>query len=156
MELQICLICKEELAGGPYEEYGICPVCGDIVDDIIAKYLEMVARKCSEESFDEMTFDTILKYLDEIVDWVEYFEDLEEFSSDEKYYQRFRIVLEWLEKNREHFERIILDNFKKCEGCGADFSKECLQIEKHGEWVMVFCGSCGKLISKHYSPKKEL
>jgi|GEM_PF-1053611 uncharacterized CHY-type Zn-finger protein len=156
MEVRICEICREEIAGGSYEEYGICPVCGDIVDDIIAKYLEMVARKCAEEKFDEITLDTIIKYLDEIVDWVEYFEDLEEFTSDEKYYERFRMVLNWIEDNKKDFEQIIMDNFTKCSACGADFTKQCLQIEKDRDWVHVYCGTCGKLVSKHYSPKAEL
>lgn len=156
MDLKVCEICKEEIVGGPYEKYGICPICGDVLDDIVAKYLEMMAKKCSEGGFDEITYDVILKYLDEVVDWVEYFEDLDEYSSNKKYYERFRMVLDWLKEHKEKFEEILTEKFKKCEACGADFSKSCLQVEKHGEWVMIFCGSCGVLISKHYSPKLEL
>jgi hypothetical protein len=156
MELSVCKVCGEELVGGTYEKFGFCPVCGDILDDIIAKYLELVAKKCSEKEFDEITYEVILRYLDEIVDWVEYFEELDEYSSDQKYYERFRMVLNWLEDRRNKFEDVVTKKFKKCEACGADFSRNCIQIERDGDWIRVYCGSCGFLISKHYSPKVEL
>jgi ribosomal protein S27AE len=66
------------------------------------------------------------------------------------------MVLNWLEDNKNTFENTVTKKFKKCEACGADFSKDCLQIEVDGEWIRVYCGSCGFLISKHYSPKAEL
>jgi hypothetical protein len=134
----------------------ICPICGDIVDDIVAKYLELVAKKCSEGGFDKVTYEVILEYLEEIVEWVEYFEELDEYSSNKSYYERFRLVLDWLKENREPFETLITENFKICDACGADFSKDCIQIEREEGWVRVHCGSCGALLSKYYSPKMEL
>ncbi|AGK61723.1 hypothetical protein Asulf_01752 [Archaeoglobus sulfaticallidus PM70-1] len=154
--VKLCKICGEEIVGGKFEDYETCPICGDILDDIIAKYLEMVAMKCAQQEFDGITLNMIIKYLDEVVDWVEFFEDLEEFSSDAKYYERFRMVLNKLDLDRVWFEKIIKENYKTCPACGADFTRQCLDIEKDGDWVKVYCGTCGKLISKHYAPKTEL
>jgi hypothetical protein len=152
---ELCKICQEEIAEGSLQEYGICPVCGDIVDDIIARYFEMVARNCSEGKTG-LTHDAILKYFSEVLGWVQHFEELEGFSSDEKYYQRFKMVLDWFEKNMDTFERIIEEKLGECSECGVDFSEYCLRVEKMGEWLMVSCGNCNETISKHYLHKEEI
>lgn len=152
---ELCKICREEIADGGFQKYEICPVCGDIVDDIIARYFEMVARNCSEGKTN-LTHDAILKYFGEVLGWVQHFEELGDFSSDEKYYQRFKMVLDWFDTNLDVFKKIMEERLGKCRKCGVDFSDHCLRVEKIGEWLVISCGNCNEIISKHYLHKEGI
>ena len=39
-----CIICKSEVVGGKYKDFGICEKCGKALDDIIAAYFELLER----------------------------------------------------------------------------------------------------------------
>lgn len=98
--MKYCKICESEIAEGVYENLNVCPICGDVLGDVVVCFFDVVARNCLKEVTKE-DVPAILRKLRDNLDWVESISYLHDMKSDNRYFERFRDVLDWLEKGEE-------------------------------------------------------
>lgn len=153
---ELCIICKEELVTGYLEDYGLCPICGDMVDDITAMYFEDLIKRAKAKSVDrDRQVEELITYLDEIVGWEEFFEsNYSGFlpSGRKRYYETLINVVNWLKENMEFFKRLLKDRFSRCPQCKRTLAVSDYVRRRRGDWIQILCKNCGAVIAKSFSP----
>ncbi|RLI78704.1 hypothetical protein DRP05_06440 [Archaeoglobales archaeon] len=151
-----CVICGEEEADGKYEEFGICPICGDIIDDVIAFCFKELEKSDAVNLSDY--FNKKISHINELASWMWGWimgEDVEAAKgADERYFKRLELVVRWMQSNPDVLEKICDKYFCKCECCGMDLTPVTIEIKEEYGWFKVMCKKCRKLIAKCFSPKE--
>ena len=152
-----CVICGEEEADGKYEEFGICPICGGIVEDIIAVCFKKFSKLDPRHRFPDF-FKKQMAHIEEIAGWMWTWimEEDEEAAkgADDRFYKRLELVVSWMRNNNETVEKMCKEFFCKCVECGEEITPETVKIEETHGWFKVFCKNCGDLIAKCFSPRE--
>jgi len=150
-----CVICGEDEADGKYEEFGICPICGDILDDIIA----FCFKKLQESESGNLSefFEKEVDWLEELASWMTGWvmeKNVETArGADERYFKRLELVAGWMRSNPDVLKNIC-DKYCKCEGCGTELTSTTVVVKEEYEWLKVLCKNCSTVIAKCFSPKE--
>jgi len=152
-----CVICCEEEADGKYEEFGICPICGDLIEDVIAMCFRTFSELNESQKFPDF-FRKQLNYIEETASWIWGWvmeKDKESAKgADDRFYKKLEMVVNWMENNIKTVEKICNEFFYSCSKCGGEISPESIKIEELHGWFKVFCKNCENLLAKCFSPKE--
>ncbi|MCD6492201.1 MAG: hypothetical protein J7K36_00100 [Archaeoglobaceae archaeon] len=153
-----CIICKSEVVGGKYKDFGICEKCGKALDDIIAAYFELLERdleiKSEKVPYYVLMMSRKLWYLEQTLWWQAYKELKEEGKVDDEYFQRLEMVIDWMEANPKIVREIGEKFFSRCPNCNAELIPGSIEVKEDGEYRVVICKKCKKEITRYYMPKK--
>jgi len=162
-----CLICDGIQDSKHFENYNICTMCFDIMEDVMSEYFLRTIRyskPTSEKSY-SVYLDYNVKYASDYKKIREHtkrhLNNIETSAKHEieqgakgtrlKYFERFVKVIEWI-RNTPEFYNYYFKDYYVCPECGTSIFKD-FENDMVGDWMLISCGKCGNTIKKYYLPK---